>query len=911
MAYQHFYSCVPARISMYNRIDSFDTFAHSGLDRGFVLGELSALYGNKMRHHDMGRVRRGEIPTVYAQAMMRPGVTVQSALTYLPLDFTGERSGYFVHSLVLNEQERSMVFANPGALCFNPEMFRTDIRPFNITSQGAKPDPAYPECQYTPHPMNDPMVVISKYHPELINYFLFSVIDSICGSGREVVFRLPCEDKYASGEALELINAITAVLPYPVRELLSFVTFVGHYDQYPGFKLKCVSRDILRMPPERGVFIDFEKNSVSGFIENIEVHRPLVSFLYSLLGNKQIRDEFHLYLSRIMATYNDRPLTVAMLGETVFLFWCLCGFYTEESVLPGDESVLQAFSIYERYREAIIDDHRKQLYKSLDRYPRDHRAIPDGSFRLLKNLYPGETPAAKAVCLDVLLKLIHTDIMRGRLFTFIKENYDGELDEVKPTIVKNLCSVFYGGFLQQVILDFFDSIYDKEPEETGSFIIDKLLLSIRTPAVQAAVVGFIDKHYASITTAQKSKIYTTYLEMLPECDQLSAYLIVLINKHIAGEPEKLKDVIYRRTAAYLDAEYSRQGQRLLLPMLIEHKGFNEDLAVRFILTERFGSEMYYHYIGILASLAADERALRLIGVYKSLPKEFTPVIDRLVSDFGRVETQLGSSTMYDFMRLEYSLARISDSSAELIRRVIVYPHMINTLYHVFSLKYGKSGIDRLLKYAEGRDVIKSCAQYQTVLDYLKICELANEENVVGVFRIVQRLPRSEALRRDIAEHIRICSVKESELSDRAAFLFNLLINYLKSGNFHFDSLYFRYKELYAEDAEYNLGSRANPERVESRSASDAVELLLSFVIELCYVFGDYDVSVLAESTGIHKCIESFIESYGIGAGGFLKKYILNAPDELQEIVNELIKERNSRIGGVRDVVDLVNQSLRR
>ena len=294
-----------------------------------------------------------------------------------------------------------------------------------------------------------------------------------------------------------------------------------------------------------------------------------------------------------------------------------------------------------------------------------------------------------------------------------------------------------------------------------------------------------------------------------------------------------------------------------------------------------------------------------------MPKEYIPVIDRLVSDLGRVETKLGSSNLYDFLRLEYTLARIPQSGAELIRRVIIYPHMVNTIYDVFKLKYGKNGIERLQKYAEGREAVKSSAQYKTVLDYLLICEMIKEGNIVGVFKIIQRLPASEVLRRDIAEYINAGDIGNMNLSNKAEILFSLVINYLRTGNFGFDALYFRYKELYASDAEYMLGAKATPERVESRSASDAIELILSNAVELCYVFSDYESIVLSERGGLPKCIESFIESYGIGAGTYIKKILLNAPDELNEMIDELVKERNSRISGVRDVVDLLNQSLRR
>ena len=49
MAKQHFYSRVPARASMYNRCDGFDTFAHSeGLEQSFVQEELAAVCENKL-----------------------------------------------------------------------------------------------------------------------------------------------------------------------------------------------------------------------------------------------------------------------------------------------------------------------------------------------------------------------------------------------------------------------------------------------------------------------------------------------------------------------------------------------------------------------------------------------------------------------------------------------------------------------------------------------------------------------------------------------------------------------------------------------------------------------------------------------------------------------------------------------
>ena len=106
MAKQHFYSRVPARGSLYNRADGFDTFAHSqGLSREFIERELSAVYENKLTKQDGEAIRTGKMPAVYSQSCLKSGALVQSCVSYLPKDYTGERSAYLCHSLILSEEE--------------------------------------------------------------------------------------------------------------------------------------------------------------------------------------------------------------------------------------------------------------------------------------------------------------------------------------------------------------------------------------------------------------------------------------------------------------------------------------------------------------------------------------------------------------------------------------------------------------------------------------------------------------------------------------------------------------------------------------------------------------------------------------------------------------------------------------
>ena len=106
MALQHFYSRVPARMSAFNRTDSFDTFAFSaGLEREFIEKELTPVYTHKPSKNDADMIRSGKLKLVYCQYFTKSGRFVQSCTSFIPLDYTGERSAYLAHTLVPDEAE--------------------------------------------------------------------------------------------------------------------------------------------------------------------------------------------------------------------------------------------------------------------------------------------------------------------------------------------------------------------------------------------------------------------------------------------------------------------------------------------------------------------------------------------------------------------------------------------------------------------------------------------------------------------------------------------------------------------------------------------------------------------------------------------------------------------------------------
>ncbi len=94
--------------------------------------ELSAVYENKLGKQDAEAVRTGKMPVVYSQCCLRSGQLVQSCVTYLPKDYTGERSAYLCHSLILSDEEKQRIFCSRDNALLNPAMFVSDAGEFKL-----------------------------------------------------------------------------------------------------------------------------------------------------------------------------------------------------------------------------------------------------------------------------------------------------------------------------------------------------------------------------------------------------------------------------------------------------------------------------------------------------------------------------------------------------------------------------------------------------------------------------------------------------------------------------------------------------------------------------------------------------------------------------------------------------------
>ena len=899
MAHQHFYSRVPARVSLFNKRDGFDTFAHSlMLEREFILGPLAVAYEGKLEIHNPVRVRQGGIPVVYSQTPLADGQLAHTAISYIPKDFTGERSAYLAHSLILTDEEREEIFYTPDNDSFNPAVFLTDISGFRLTDRNAIGNPNLTETGYTPRPISDGRAVASKYNPEMMKSFIFSIISSLVGDGREVFFRLPCDDSIASESALELINAVMGILPYSLRERLSFVSFITDPQSYPGYKLKCIGQGQVTIPPERGVFYDFASGIITG--QSVEYQRNLsyAAFLHSLFNHGEIKDEFHDFVQGIVDEYPDFVFTLESLQEIIFIFWQCSGRYVEKSILPDDDSISRFFDTYEKYRLGLITEDRVQAYRCLGRYAEAQIAIPDSVFSRLYRLYPDECVEAKAVALDVLLNLIHVDLMRDSLFCFISRYYAGETDSVKAVIISNLTRVFYGGFLQQNILSFFDLYFRREPVHTRDIILDKLLLSIRTPEIQGQILYFLDRHYPAFNAAQKLKICTTCLEMIPECDALSVMLVTLVNRRIGKERGEISELMNNRLSEALTFSLL-SGDGRMAAIMVDNPGFCEDIVMRHALNQSAGVDVL---VGILAAMPAHRRIDKLTRAYK-LSKN-ADMFGSLIHRFSLIPSAVWPSHLREILDCDSRAEK--ELPAKVIgqfRQTVVYPAVNFTIHHSFKMGEMSVGVDEIVEYANNNPVVAGSAEYRLVTDYLDMISKCNIGDTEGAFRIACGMPDSAEVRGDIGAYIKKNLYSPDTQDAEVAITYELLINYLSGDDFNFDLIYNRY-QMQFEDfriEERNLNSIM----ADRRAAIDAMGYIISCASAICDASDTLSALVIDDESGLRDAIKDFINFFGPGAGIYLRSKTKEAYFAIEEICDELIEQRNAMISSVGEAVNFI------
>lgn len=849
MALQHFYSRVPARVSMYNRSDGFDTFAQSaGLERDFVERELASVYESKLDKNDISAVRQNEMPCVFTQCCTRSGALVQNCISYLPLDYTGERSAYLSHSLIYTEEEKKQILSAKEGTALNPELFQTDIGDFHITAADAVPNSNYPEKDYLPGKPQETAYLVRSVEPETAKSFLYALLYAICGKGRNICFKLPGEDAELSEKSLQLFNEVLAILPYQLRENLSFASYVTAPTQYANHKLRGVSSQF----PEKtakGAYIDLQTNLVVGVHhDEVVANKHLINFFYSLLENRELRAEFLTYMERAAETIPSlQNLNLKVLSSLVFLFQYSSGLFPEQEILPNDAAVYDFFCTYEKYRVALNDAYRMQSYRCLLRYPNNHQAIPKNVFAKVSRLYGAEPRAAKRICMNIVLELIHTDVMRDKLFTFIRNNYQNEDEDVKQIIIADLSRVFYGGFLQSQLLTFFSEQFGGESEASKSLILEKLLLSIRTPAVQSKILAFIDRHYESLSDTHKDSLYDTIMEMLPECDGLSQVLVRVVNDHLSGETDQRKAAIAQRLTDALESDYHRK-EHGLMPVLAAQPGFCEDLIIGLAFGPWQTRKLREEYIQLLTGKSIPEKTAVLTRIFAILPEaDSAGLLPEMIALY---QEDIEAGDLYLWLETAQQMQALPEEVAAGLHGAVIEPAVCRVACDAFDSRQDTDGLPLLEGYAAAHPAVASSENYRIITAYHAMIAGAVRLDYPAIAGQLEILLEHIGLLPRMAEHLSRWVIAPAEQTPETVLCLQILQGILEDRVVPLGKLYRR--------------------SASRESAEEAMTLLLSVCLPMSQAGSVLEEALTASGSGAGEVVAAFADGYGKGAHHWLR-----------------------------------------
>lgn len=903
MAKQHFYSCVPAKMSLFNRMDGYDTFAHSaGLTRQQIEQLFAPAYEHKPTKEDAVRIANGTLPPVYCQYETEQGELVQSTIGYIRSDYTGERSAFTVHSLLLSDEERKKCIETPDAAAFNPKLFQTSVDSFDLVSPDAKPDADYPELAVKVTKAADTKDFVSTYDTGMLKRLIYALIGISCGKTKALFLSLPSPMERFSTDCLSFINSLLQIFPYHMRGALSFVTYTGDYSKFTNYKIRFVPENMPPIPTVKGVSIKMGIKDYAGISdENIAANAAVVDFFYHLLTADEVRRAFIEYCAHaVEAVPALAKPTLKNLGDLVFLFRTLSGFFEEKTVLPNDDAVYSYIAVYEKNRQALLDDYRSKALNCLWRYPKGQLPVPKNVFAKVCAVYPDEPDASRQTVMSVVLELIHTDAMREKLFNFIKSNYDSETAQTKAVIMQDLCRVYYGGFLQDQILGFVSQHFADEPEPIRATILERLLLTIRTPKVQPAILQFVETFYDRFTEAEKERFYAVFYEMLPDGDALSRALATVVDAHIEDER---KPAVAEHVLSAIEADEKHREPKLCAA-LATVCGFTEQTIAGKVFGDWSNRKIVDEFSACVAQKPLTEKLRTIREIWTAAPNMPSAASDRL---FTAIADSFQKSARLDL----FELIGVSDGLDELknevptatdfverLQREAVWPCTAKMLPTVFDIKRYPDGLSELAARMDGRPYLTDCAEFGCVAEYRALEAAIQAGDAVQAVVHVGRI-EGKPVRQGAAEILKK-TFSDNALTDESLLPLRLALGHLKNDTVGFADAAAALYDAQMKRARANGGANDSQTLARSIDENVLVSILSTAMALYCSndLLAEVKDAVLADNGELFKYITAFLNKYEKKGKKTLQEQLdsLHAPTDFSDTVQKWLNAKRASGG---------------
>lgn len=548
MAKQQLYTRVPAKLSMFKKELSYDTFAVSkGINEAYIKENLQKLCDYRQSPNEKEYILNDSMPNIYMSYFSRKtGELIQTCISFLPNDFTGEKHGFFAHSLVLNGEETEKIIKDPASSLITLSNFIHELDKTGVDFEGEKPAVDYPAISYNIAPCKDPACLLEEYDNTMLKELIYAFLIATSKGNKTINIDLGTDDlRKFSDYSVDFLNSFFAIFPFHLRSKLTYVTYTADIKKSPMtfFKVRFV-KDLDRqvVSSKQSFSFNFAKKTVIGVKTEDTGYKKAsreVDFMFNLLSDKTRREDFLNFFDRVVPTAAEYKYE--WLSSIILMYCRICECYEDDVILPNDDAVLELLNVYEKYRKLLTVTERCRVLSALNRYAEAKTVIPPQIFTKIRKIYISEPVPCKEVIMDVILTLIHTDGMRDKLFMFIKQTYPLETPAAREKISENLARVFYGQFLQTQILNLFSEYFDQESPATKVVILEKVVASVRSEQIQDQVIAFLDKYYMHLAPKLRNKVRSELYKELPEADKLTAKIINLFENHFLEEDEKTRE----------------------------------------------------------------------------------------------------------------------------------------------------------------------------------------------------------------------------------------------------------------------------------------------------------------------------------------------------------------------------------
>ncbi|MBT2734707.1 hypothetical protein [Bacillus sp. ISL-7] len=305
--------------------DGYDTIAISeGLDKSFVKKYLHpfCIYQSPKALTTRGEKDSSLYPETVTLFQPETGDMVIGQSVFVPADFTGQRSAYFMHNYVLPSNRKEEWIKHPEKL-FRINDFQTSYK----TEQGHVL-PALEETGYDDMDVlagKDTLLGNLGIREEQFKQLLFAVMSSIAGK-KKVFISLNIPLQEYSKAALQLLELVYLYLPYAHRRKLGAMTFSSEPESKNYIHVMFYEPGTLNMNDrsiEKQFIFDFANDRISGLDISGQKHEYLDFALDHFSQSKRMDDFFAFAETALSGITEEQKLEVASYYQLTSLYQTL------------------------------------------------------------------------------------------------------------------------------------------------------------------------------------------------------------------------------------------------------------------------------------------------------------------------------------------------------------------------------------------------------------------------------------------------------------------------------------------------------------------------------------------------------------------------------------------------------------